>query len=301
MYPTNNLDMEGRGVTNYATETPSYGFSTATTEFDDALISRGIVTFEQSMIAKGASSIEARRLTELNEMEKRNGQLGLNQNADFNIANNTHQQLGDGHDVESDTSDDDLDEDDDFIRNFRESRMNEMKTGRKQEYGDVLPISRPDWNREVNEASKAGLWVIVNLTRSSTSHSVTHDEICNKVDDITKTLAEKFVHIKFVSIPSTAAVENWPEDNLPTMFCYRYGKMQHQIIGIDAMGGAGVNVGRLEWRLSLLGILETELEEDPRPSRIGIIPSNNEFGGVMSRLATTRSCSSDREDFDDVD
>ena len=77
--------------------------------------------------------------------------------------------------------------------------------------------------------------------------------------------------------------------------------MQHQIIGIDAMGGAGVNVGRLEWRLSLLGILETELEEDPRPSRIGIIRSNNEFGGVMSRLATTRSCSSDSEDFDDVD
>lgn len=293
--------MEGRGVTNYAIETPSYGFSTATTEFDDALISRGIVTFEQSMIAKGASSIEARRLTELNKMEEQNFQLGLNQNGGFDSANNTQQQLGDGHDVESDASDEDLDEDDDFIRNFRESRMNEMKTGRKQEYGDVLPISRPDWNREVNVASKTGLWVIVNLTRSSTSHSITHDEICNKVDNITKDLAEKFVHIKFVSIPSTAAVENWPEENLPTIFCYRYGKMQHQIIGIDAMGGAGVNAGRLEWRLSLLSILETDLDEDARPSSTEIIRSNNEYGGVMSRLATTRSYCSDSDDFDDVD
>jgi hypothetical protein len=75
--------------------------------------------------------------------------------------------------------------------------------------------------------------------------------------------------------------------------------MQHQIIGINAMGGAGVNAGRLEWRLSLLGILESELEEDPRPNRTEIIRSkNNEYGGVMSRLATTRS---DSEDFDDVD
>jgi hypothetical protein len=47
--------MEGRGVTNYSTGKPSYGFSSATTEFDDALTSRGIVTFEQAMIAKGAT------------------------------------------------------------------------------------------------------------------------------------------------------------------------------------------------------------------------------------------------------
>ena len=66
--------MDGRGVTNYSTDKPSYGFSTATTEFDDALMSRGVVTFEQAMIAKGASPQEARRLSEMkfnNSLEKK--------------------------------------------------------------------------------------------------------------------------------------------------------------------------------------------------------------------------------------
>jgi hypothetical protein len=292
--------MEGRGVANYSAEAPSYGFSTATTEFHDALISRGIVTFEQAMIAKGASPSEARRLTELNEMGERDIRLDLNQNGDNDSSR--IQQSGDGHDIESHTSDEDEDDDDDFIKNYRRVRMNELKTGTKQEYGDVLPISRPDWNREVNEASKTGLWVLVNLTRSSASLSVTHDEICNKVEDITKYLADKFVHMKFVSIPSTAAIENWPVENLPTIFCYRYGKVQHQLIGIEALGGAGVNIGRVEWRLAMLGVVQTDLEEDPRPSRTENLSSNGAGGqhdGAMSRLATTRDYDSD--DFDDVD
>jgi hypothetical protein len=294
--------MEGRGVANYEAGTPSYGFSIATTEFDDALISRGIVTFEQAMIAKGASPSEARRLTELNAMGEGDVLSGLNANC-FNDSSNIRR-LGDGHDIESHASDDinDDDDDDEFIKKYRENRIHELKTGTNQEYGDVIPISRPDWNREVNEASKTGLWVLVNLTLCSTSHSVTHDEICYKVEDVTKLLASKFVNVKFVSIPSTAAIEDWPVDNLPTIFCYRYGKMQHQLIGIETLGGAGVNAGRLEWRLALLGVVQTELEEDPRPSRTENIVFNSDrgqFGGGMSKLATTRQYESD--DFDDVD
>jgi hypothetical protein len=294
--------MEGRGVANYEAGAPSYGFSTATTEFDDALISRGIVTFEQAMIAKGASPNEARRLTELNAMGEGDVRFGLNANC-FGDSS-TIEQSGDGHDSESHASDDndDDDDDDEFIKNYRQNRIQEFKTGTNQEYGDVIPISRPDWNREVNEASKAGLWVLVNLTLCSTSHSVTHDEICYKVENITKQLANKFLNVKFVSIPSTSAIEHWPVENLPTIFCYRYGKMQHQLIGIQTLGGAGVNVGRLEWRLALLGVVETDLEEDPRPSRTENIVFNNvqgQVGGGMSRLATSRQY--DGDDFDDVD
>jgi hypothetical protein len=39
--------MQGRGVTNYATSKPSHEYTTATTEFDDALLKRGIISFEQ--------------------------------------------------------------------------------------------------------------------------------------------------------------------------------------------------------------------------------------------------------------
>jgi len=292
--------MEGRGVTNYASGTPAYAFSAETTEFDDALISKGIVSFEQAMIAKGASPKEARRLAEINQVGATDIQSGMNLSQDEYDGQNI-QQLGDGHDDESDgTNENDEDEDDEsFLKQYRHMRIDEIKNGRRQEYGDVIPIARPDWNREVNEASKSGLWVVVGLTRSSTSLSHAHDAICDKVEEITKDLADKFVNVKFVSIPSTSAIENWQPENLPTLFCYRFGKMQHQLVGIDAMGGAGVNTGRLEWRLAILGVVQTELEEDPTPSRTeNVIPR----GGVLSslnRLATSRD--SNRDDYDDVD
>lgn len=283
-------------MTNYASGTPSFAFSTQTTEFDDALIYKGIVSFEQAMIAKGASLEEAHRLAEFNKERMRDVQSGMK-----NEQNETNrldiQQLGDGYDDDSDGKNVDEDESDDiFLKKYRHMRLDEIKSGRRQEYGDVFPIARSDWNREVNEASKSGLWVIVILSRSTSSLSHVHDTICDKVEEITKVLADKYVHVKFVSISSTSAIENWPPENLPTIFCYRYGKMQHQLIGIDAMGGIGVNTGRLEWRLALLGVVQTELEEDPRPSKLENTCSGGDFRGVMCRLTTSRD-----SEYDDVD
>lgn len=39
--------MQGRGVTNYSTSKPTHEYTTNTTEFDDALLQRGIINFEQ--------------------------------------------------------------------------------------------------------------------------------------------------------------------------------------------------------------------------------------------------------------
>lgn len=297
--------MEGRGVTNYATDKPSYGFSTSTTEFDDALISRGIVSFEQAMIAKGASPQEAMRLTSSKEGVGCVGSSTLTERIEKNNRD-------DGSDVDND----DHSDDEEFIEKYRQLRLHEMKQQNSSlfKYGEVLHISRPDWTREVNEASKDGLWVIVNLTRNSSTLSRRHDEICDAVTEITKELADQYQEAKFVSIASTSAIENWPVENLPSLFCYRFGRMQHQLIGIENFGGPGVNKGRVEWRLAKLGVLETELEEDPKPDHYDRTnhPANrtagdgihqfggkmsSQFGGTMSRLATTR----DIDDFDDVD
>lgn len=242
--------MDGRGVTNYSMDKPSYGFSTETTEFDDALMSRGIVTFEQAMIAKGASPQEARRLSDIKFNKSVEG-AQVDQQSDEHNNQETPE-----------------DDDDEFIRRYRQKRIKELKRDKNTiTYGDVMHISRPDWNREVNEASRSGTWVIVNLTRHTSSLSARHDELCDLMEETIRELAVKFERVKFVFIPSTSAIENWPAENLPTLFCYRYGKMQHQLIGITAMGGPGLNCPRLEWRLARLGIVETDLEEDPLPDK----------------------------------
>lgn len=237
-------------MTNYSTDKPSYGFSTETTEFDDALMSRGIVTFEQAMIAKGASPQEARRLSDLKFNKNLEGQQATRQSDERN---------------KQETPEDD---DEEFIRRYRQQRIEELKRDKNTiKYGDVIHISRPDWNREVNEASRSGTWVIVNLTRHTSTLSARHDELCDLVEETIRELAVKFERVKFVFIPSTSAIENWPAENLPTLFCYRFGKMQHQLIGTNALGGPGLNCPRLEWRLARLGIVETDLEEDPLPEK----------------------------------
>jgi hypothetical protein len=263
---------------------PSYGYSTETTEFDDALLSRGIITFEQAMIAKGATPREALRLNQLHEHE-------LRSKSESHDVSPTHvkKEVGD--------SDESIqDEDDEFMNKYREKRPKELKsrqaTQNRTKFGQVFQIARSDWNREVNNSSMDGLWVLVNLTRSSSCVSQRHDELCDKVQHIMIELADRFERVKFVSIPSNSAIEDWPMQNLPTLFCYRYGKLQHQFIGIDAFGGIGLTCDRVEWRLGRLGILETDLREDPEASR----SSSN-----LQLVACPLSMEGEDSDYDDVD
>lgn len=287
--------MEGRGVTNYSTNKPSYGFSTATTEFDDALISKGIVTFEQAMIAKGASPEEALRLAELHEHEL---STISNDFDDVSGRQNNKKQSANGNRSASDDSAEE-DDDQDFIKQYRQMRLKELKAHSKK-YGGVLHITKSDWNREVNEASKDGLWVIVNLARSSSCLSEGHDELCDKAQQIMIELADRFDGIKFVSIPSNSAIENWPVENLPTLFCYQFGKLQHQLIGIAAFGGVGMTRERVEWRLAKLGVLQTELEGDPKPSSSSY--SRQQHSNIMCTTAGRFATESDDEsDYENVD
>ena len=54
--------MADGNTTSYSLDKPTYAYTARTTEFDDALIRRGIVTLEQAMMGKGASAAEAKRL-----------------------------------------------------------------------------------------------------------------------------------------------------------------------------------------------------------------------------------------------
>jgi hypothetical protein len=261
--------MEGRGVTNYAGDKPSCAFSTATTEFDDALIQRGIVTFEQAMMAKGASSEEAKRLSHVKQGEAA---------------------VIEEYDSEED-SDDDHDDDDEFLQRYRQVRLEELKTRQtKSTFGEVIPITRPDWGREVNADSQK-VWVVVVLT----SHDV---ERTGCVEDAVQVLARTFATVKFVSIRSNAAIDNWPDEHLPTIFLYRHGKLQQEFIGMKRT----ISAKELEWKLAECDVLETTLAEMPLEhiqsggsarGRRGY--GSNMFGGTMSRLQTRRYDSDDDE------
>ena len=213
--------MEGQGVTNYSLDKPSYAFTAATTEFDDALMKRGIVTHEQAIFAKGASSEEAKRLV----AEAKQASLERINN---NNAVNTE---------EADESDSDFDDDDDeFLQKYRQQRLAEMKqehgntdeTSKQKSavFGDVVTIQRPEWTHHVNEASRDATVVVV-LTSSNV-------ELTGSTEAAVSTLAPLCRSIKFVTIPSNSAIANFPDANLPCAFVYQNGTMVHELSGGDA-------------------------------------------------------------------
>ena len=275
------------------------------------------------MMGKGATYKEAKRLKELKQSKNEKS------NIVYNISNNDEHGYPNRNNGDVDNDDDDDNDEDNFLRRYRNRRLNELKN---EKYGTVIPIQRNEWNHQVNEASQDGTWVIINLTaqKSSPNDHPMHKEICVLIEnDIIPLLAMKYQAVKFVSIPSTSAIENWPENNLPTLFCYRYGKLQHQLVGLGEFGvqskSDGMNCDKVEYRLGQLGIIDTDIVEDdmnfdddrrsqnqvssaaskrnststttnPGGQRYG----RSHFGGVMSQLQTGLD-NGDESDYDDVD
>lgn len=315
------MAQEGRGVTNYSAERPSYGFSTSTTQFDDALIKRGIVTFEQAMIAKGATPQEARRLAHLKfgtgDDCGGGGSTGGTK-AGTRDGRNAAGRREDIDEDENDAGDSDTENDDDdenFLARYRERRLRELKNESRGPtgYGDVLPIARSDWTREVNAASSGGRWVVVHLSPGSLAlASPLHLDTCRVVEEALRSLAARFADVKFVTIPALSANESWPAERLPTLFCYRDGRLREQMVGTEEFGSWGVTEGRIEWRLAQRGVLETDLEADPVPHNTAVAAGKtsdslegrgrdggSHFQGSMAQWATGRD--GDESDYDDVD
>ena len=83
--------------------------------------------------------------------------------------------------------------------------------------------------------------------------------------------------VKFVQMISTDCIKDYPDRyelcihcfvlidrNLPALFVYNKGMIVKQITTLNDLGGRKVNVDIVEWVLQEAGVLETDLEEDPR-------------------------------------
>lgn len=102
----------------------------------------------------------------------------------------------------------------------------------KNKFGDVNEISKGDWIKEVTEDS-SNCWVVTHLFQDSLVE-------CQLMDEAIKVLAKKFPMVKFLRIKSTHAVEDWPERNLPTLFLYHGGELQHQLMTLQSVNGTAM-------------------------------------------------------------
>lgn len=153
-----------------------------------------------------------------------------------------------------------------ILLRLRQQRLQALaKENKRGRFGRVYPISRPDYTREVTDASKAnpdgdadddaeeeddgrfetgagsgtldqsisttikkqhkGTGVVCFLYKDSV-------EECRLLSGYLDRLAEKYPATKFVSIIGDQCIPNYPDKNLPTMLIYRNGELHRQIIGL---------------------------------------------------------------------
>jgi len=132
----------------------------------------------------------------------------------------------------------------------------ERRSRRDARFGEVLPISREDYTREVTEASainaedddnERGTGVVCFLYKDGLPRS-------DKAFAHIRTLAAKYPRTKFVSIVGDKCIANLPDVRVPMIILYRKGEIRNQLV---AWGGAQERTqDDLEAMLLLTGVVD---------------------------------------------
>lgn len=257
---------------SYDDKVPTCEYTTdiRTTQFDDALIQHNVVTIEQVLMSKGMSHDKAQQLLQQKEQDQKvfretiNYQYntidvttGLPKNCNTNNSINNDSDSDDDNDDDNDSFDDD---DDEFLQQYKQRRLLELQNSnnnnnnnnttkqdenQKRTFGDIIQINRTEWQHHVNDTSMDGTYVIVGLLSSNDSYRTdTMKHVMYKLSCI-------YTEIKFVVIQSHQAIPNWPEENLPCIFIYQYGTLQHELLRLPIQ----ITTQQLEDTLHHLNIL----------------------------------------------
>jgi len=184
-------------------------------------------------------------------------------------------------------------EDENFLEKYRQQRVQELASlTKKALHGTVYPISKPDYSREVTEASVHGP-VLVNLVSSLGTNIESR-----VLSELWRTAAAEFGEIKFCEIKGDMAIEGYPDKNCPTILVYNKGDIVKQVVTLMTLGGVRVGMPQIDNLLLEIGAIrdndmrvmkrrrKAEDEEEER----------HEKGGIRSSKKTT--VADDDEDWD---
>ncbi|KAI8622041.1 thioredoxin-like protein [Chytriomyces sp. MP71] len=143
----------------------------------------------------------------------------------------------------------DLDEDDRILQQYKVQRMAELQQlAKKEVFGTVTQISKPDWQVEVTDASK-DVPVVVLLFQNSLPS-------CKLLLAHFDTLARNHRAVKFLKIVGDQCIPNYPDKNCPTVIIYKDSDLRANLVGIQSLGGINVKAYDLERMLVGYGVVE---------------------------------------------
>ncbi|KAL2810401.1 thioredoxin-like protein [Aspergillus granulosus] len=162
-------------------------------------------------------------------------------------------------------------EDEAFLNQYRQKRLAELSTiTQSSVHNQVYPLQKPDYGREVTDAS-ANCFVCVNLTSSSSNNVESR-----LLSELWRRLAAKYGDIKFCEMRGNMCIEGYPDRNTPTILVYHKGEIVRQCVTLMTLRGTGTRVEDLENMLVEVGALkESDVRlkkkgddsEDERPSK----------------------------------
>lgn len=139
-------------------------------------------------------------------------------------------------------------EDEDFLEIYKQKRIAEMRQlASNEKFGTVYPISKPEWQTEVTDASKKNV-VFVHLSSESQIQS-------RILGVIIREAAPKFKDIKFCEIEGRRAIEGYPDENCPTILIYKDGELLKQLVTLLMLNGKDTKLKDIEALLVDTGCL----------------------------------------------
>ena len=149
-------------------------------------------------------------------------------------------------------------EDEEVLQQYREKRLAEMREqAAKAKFGTVQEISGVDYVDEVTKAGE-GIHVVLHLYKNGIPH-------CALLNQYMVDLARRFPQTKFLKAIYSTCLPNFPEKNLPSVFCYFEGNIRKQFLGPVDLRGPKITAEEFEYLLGQVGSIQTEIKDDPRP------------------------------------
>jgi hypothetical protein len=114
----------------------------------------------------------------------------------------------------------------------RKKRMGELAAiNTASVYNQVYHLQKPDYSRDVTEASSKA-YVVVLLTSSHGTNGESRVMI-----EVWRQLAQRFGDVKFCQIRADLCIEGYPEKNTPTVLIYKDGDIKKQIVTLRELKG----------------------------------------------------------------
>ena len=110
-------------------------------------------------------------------------------------------------------------------------------------FGQVYPLQKPDYSRDVTEASNKA-FVLVHLFSSLGTNIQSR-----LLTELWRELARKFGDLKFCEIRADMCIEGYPERNTPTILIYRDGEIKKQVVTLRELRGEQTTIQGQSHRL----------------------------------------------------